>query len=66
MNKSNKNTQKKYSSHSLVQALTKVNVPSKFVLAQGEQPGIAIIFRGTGKNIREDEKLVWHPDVDIY
>ena len=34
--------------------------------ADGEQPRIAIIFRGTGKSIREDEKASWHPGVDVY
>ena len=31
--------------------------------ADGKQPRIAIIFRGTGKRIRQDEKDAWHPDV---
>ena len=26
----------------------------------------AIIFRGTGTRIRKDEKLQWHPEVDVY
>ena len=33
---------------------------------EGKQPKLAIIFRGKGKNISEDEKSSWHPDVDIY
>ena len=32
----------------------------------GKQPRIAIIFRGKGKRIRQDEKDAWHPDVDVY
>ena len=31
--------------------------------AEGEQPRLAIIFRGKGKRISDDEKLAWHPDV---
>ena len=34
--------------------------------AEGEQPRLAIIFRGQGKRIGPDEKLDWHPDVDVY
>ena len=34
--------------------------------AAGEQPRIAIIFRGAGKIVRADEKLAWHRDVDVY
>ena len=34
--------------------------------ADGEQPRIAIIFRGKGKKFREDEKADWHPGVDVY
>ena len=32
----------------------------------GEQPRIAIIFRGQGKRITEAEKDSWHKDVDVY
>ena len=32
----------------------------------GVQPKLAIIFRGTGKRLSDDEKMAWHPDVDIY
>ena len=34
--------------------------------AEGEQPRIAIIFRGQGIRISLDEKIVWHQDVDVY
>lgn len=34
--------------------------------AEGEQPRIAVIFRGKGKRISPDEKMSWHQDVDIY
>ena len=36
--------------------------------AEGEQPRIAIIFRGQGKRIRIslDEKIAWHQNVDVY
>ena len=34
--------------------------------AEGHQPNIAIIFRGTGKCIREYEKAAWHPGVDVH
>ena len=34
--------------------------------ANGEQPRIAIIFRGKRKKICEDEKAAWHPGVDVY
>ena len=34
--------------------------------AKGEQPRIAIIFRGQGKRISLDEKIAWHQDVDVY
>ena len=34
--------------------------------AEGEQPRLAIIFRGKGKRISDDKKLAWHPDVDVY
>ena len=34
--------------------------------AEGEQPRIAIIFRGQGKRISLDEKIAWHQDVDVY
>ena len=30
------------------------------------QPRLTIASRGTGKRISQDEKLAWHPDVDIY
>ena len=33
---------------------------------QGHQPLLAIIFRGGGKRITNDEKLAYHPDVVIY
>ena len=50
-----------------MQALTKGNVPSKFVSAQRvsnhELPSLFVV---PVKNIREDEKLAWHPDADIY
>lgn len=36
------------------------------IRAEGEQPRLAIIFRGTGKGIKEIEKLAYHPDVDVY
>jgi len=36
------------------------------IRAEGEQPKLAIIFRGTGKGIKETERLAYHPDVDIY
>ncbi len=32
----------------------------------GQQPRLAVIFRGKGKRISEDEKNAWHPDVDVY
>ena len=32
----------------------------------GKQPKLAIVFRGTGKRISEDEKQSWHKDVDVY
>ena len=32
----------------------------------GKQPPIAVIFRGKGKRISEDEKGAWHPDVKVY
>ena len=32
----------------------------------GLHPNIAIIFRGTGKRIRPDEKAACHPDVDVF
>ena len=34
--------------------------------AERIQPRIAIIFRGGGKIVGVDEKLAWHPDVDVY
>ena len=30
------------------------------------QPRLAIIFRGKGTRISEDEKSSWHKDVDVY
>ena len=35
-------------------------------LGPGKQPRVAIIFRGSGKRITEDEKASWHTDVDIF
>ena len=32
----------------------------------GQQPKIAIIFRGQGKRLSAVEKESWHPDVDVY
>ena len=32
----------------------------------GKQPPLAIIFRGKGTRIRDDEKKAWHPDVHVY
>ena len=36
------------------------------IRAEGEQPKIAIIFRGTGKRLKESERLAYHPLVDVY
>ena len=36
------------------------------VRGDGRQPRLTIIFRGKGKRIREDERLAWHPNVDVY
>ena len=36
------------------------------VRAEGEQPRIAVIFRGKGLRVRKDEKDAWHPSVDVY
>ena len=36
------------------------------VRAAGEQPRLAIIFRGKGMRISSDEKASWHKDVDVY
>ena len=36
------------------------------VRAEGKQPKLAIIFRGTGKGIKQTERMAYHPDVDIY
>ena len=36
------------------------------VRAAGEQPRLAIIFRGKGMRISDDEKASWHKDVDVY
>ena len=33
---------------------------------EGSQPRLAIIFRGQGKRISDDEKMAWHPDVDVF
>ena len=33
---------------------------------EGNQPRLAIIFRGKGKRISQDEKLTWHSGVDVY
>ncbi|XP_065658758.1 jerky protein homolog-like [Hydra vulgaris] len=33
---------------------------------EGEQPKLAIIFRGQGKRISKDEKLAWHKDIHVY
>ena len=33
---------------------------------EGEQPRIAIIFRGQGKRISLDEKIAWHQVVDVF
>ena len=33
---------------------------------EGSQPRLAIIFRGQGKRISDDEKMTWHPNVDIF
>ena len=33
---------------------------------EGQRPRLAIIFRGGGKRITDDEKLTYHLDVDIY
>lgn len=32
----------------------------------GDQPRLAIIFRGKGKRISDEEKLAWHKDIDVY
>ena len=32
---------------------------------KGEQPRLAVIFRGKGKRITQEEKLAWHPDIDV-
>jgi len=32
----------------------------------GQQPRLAIIFRGTGKRITAVEKASWHPSIDVY
>ncbi|EDO41481.1 predicted protein [Nematostella vectensis] len=32
----------------------------------GEQPRLALIFRGTGKRVSQDEVSAYHPDVDVY
>ena len=46
--------------------MTKVNVPYKFVRGDEKQPRIAVIFRGKGKRIRQNEKDAWHLDIDVY
>ena len=33
---------------------------------KGVQPKLAVIFRGKGLQISEDEKKAWHQDVDVY
>ena len=33
---------------------------------KGEQPKLAIIFRGQGKRISQNEKSEWHKGVDVY
>ena len=33
---------------------------------EGEQPKLAIIFRGQGKHISQDEKSEWHKGVNVY
>ena len=33
---------------------------------EGVQPKLAVIFRGQGLRISEDEKKAWHQDVDVY
>ena len=33
---------------------------------EGEQPRIAIVFRGQGKRISQLEKQAWDKDVDVY
>jgi len=32
----------------------------------GEQPHLAVIFRGQGKKLGDDERKAWHKDVDIF
>ena len=32
----------------------------------GEQPRLAVIFRGTGKRVSEDEKAAYQQDIDVY
>ena len=32
----------------------------------GKQPHLAIIFRGKGVRISEDERKAWHQDIDVY
>ena len=34
-------------------------------MSTGKQPRIAVIFRGTGRRVRPDEKAAWYPDVDV-
>lgn len=33
---------------------------------EGDQQRIAVIFCGAVKSTREDEKVSWNPEVDIY
>lgn len=33
---------------------------------EGQQPKLAIIFRGQGKRISQDEKSAWHKEVDVF
>ena len=32
----------------------------------GKQPKLAVVYRGKGKRISANEKLAWHPDVDVF
>ena len=33
---------------------------------EGSQPRLAIFFCGQEKRISDDEKMTWHPDVDVF
>ena len=46
--------------------MKRISLSLYFYLYLGEQPRLAIIFRGQGKRINPDEKLACHPDVDDY